>query len=105
MILLAVLIALFGGRAVIDLPMPDLPEMQAGCEADGGTLVAGRSGAYQCLLPQADEGQTCTSASDCTGYCIGGDVPDHGSYSRYPVGPGCTAFLNDTGAEVTICVD
>ena len=105
MILLGILFALVFGEANFDVPTPDLPEMQASCAADGGTLAAGRTGAHQCLLPQLDEGEACTTASDCTGFCIGGDLPERGTCSRYPTGPGCTAFLNQTGVEVTICVD
>ncbi len=105
MILLGILFALFLGQADFDIPTPDLSEMQASCAADGGILVSGRAGAYQCLLPQTDEGQSCTLATDCTGYCIGGDGPDRATCSRYPIGPGCTSFLDDTGAEAAICVD
>jgi hypothetical protein len=105
MILLGLLFALFFGQADLDIPTPDLPEMQASCDAQGGLFFQQRSGAWQCLVPLADEGQSCSTANDCAGYCIGGDVPERSTCSRYPIGPGCTTFLNDTGEEVTICVD
>ena len=105
MILLGLLLALLFGEADFGIPTQDLPAYQADCAARGGELVLGRTGPIHCLIPQADEGQVCSIASDCTGYCIGGAVPERGTCSRYPIEPGCTAFLNDTGAEVTICVD
>ena len=105
MILLGFLLAMFGRGVNLDTPTPDLQDMQASCAADGGALVAGRTGAYQCLLPQPDQGQACMTALDCDGYCVGGDVPQANTCSRYAIAPGCTTFLNDTGEESTICVD
>jgi hypothetical protein len=105
MILLGLLLALILGRAEMVPPTQDTETFQHACQTQGGQVTTSRAGEMTCLLPQADEGKVCSTASDCTGYCIGGDGPDHGTCSRYPVGPGCLTLLNETGAEVTMCID
>jgi hypothetical protein len=105
MILLGLWLALVFGRAEM-LPLPQETEtFEHACQAQGGRVTTSRGGEMQCLLPQPDEGRVCSTALDCAGYCIGGEGPDHGTCSRYPVGPGCLSLLNETGAEVTLCID
>ena len=103
--MIELLLVLLVGFFDVSPPTQDLLQIEVDCAARGGELVTGRTGAIQCLMPQADWGQACTTALDCTGYCIGGDVPERDTCSRYPIGPGCTDFLDETGAEVSICAD
>jgi hypothetical protein len=54
-----------------------------------------------CFLPNPDAGKSCARASDCTGTCLAE------SRTCAPEQPifGCYSFLDDDGAEVTLCAD
>ncbi|WP_143267451.1 hypothetical protein [Aquimixticola soesokkakensis] len=74
----------------------------ADCLARGGSYeTAGLAGLQACITRPADAGQSCQSASDCESACLAR------SRSCAPVQPlfGCNAILDESGREVTLCVD
>lgn len=77
-------------------------DSQATCEAKGGTW--GRGGLLpepQCIAPSPDAGKSCSSESDCTGFCLAD------TRTCSPTTPffGCHAILMEDGARAEICVD
>lgn len=75
---------------------------RAECLAAGGRV--GRGGILPgevCFRPTPDAGRACTRATDCSGHCMAD------SRTCSPVTPqfGCFAFLDETGQNLSICVD
>ena len=84
------------------------------CAARGGQLRrVGMLGSWQCIVPYADAGQTCTDSAQCAGDCR---LPDDG---KTPLAGaqvagicqanndpfGCYTTVEDGRATPTICVD
>lgn len=83
---------------------PDLvrPETEGACLDAGGTWAyGGLSGHPLCFLPTPDAGQACTTAADCTGFCLAETL------TCTEVTPyfGCFDMIDLNGYEATLCVD
>lgn len=80
------------------------PNDLEGCEAAGGRIgFIGLSGGRYCQAPAPDAGQSCTSATDCSGYCMA----ESRTCAPYISPPGCMeAILLEDGSEVLAeCAD
>ncbi|GGD43104.1 hypothetical protein [Sinisalibacter lacisalsi] len=103
----AALLALTGCMAEAEADGPRVtggmaPQSDAACLAAGGRW--GPGGLFPeplCFLPNPDAGKSCARASDCIGTCLAE------SRTCAPEQPifGCYSFLDDDGAEVTLCAD
>jgi hypothetical protein len=87
---------------------PEIPpeiksEAQIACERRGGTWgrVAAGSEFRACVKRTRDDGQRCRTGRDCDGECLAR------SGTCAPVTPlfGCNDILDDTGRQMTLCVD
>lgn len=106
-VFVAALMALSGCMVETDETGPPVtggmvPQSEAACLAAGGRW--GPGGLFPeplCFLPNPDAGKSCSRASDCVGTCLAE------SRTCAPEQPifGCYAFLDENGAEVTICAD
>lgn len=75
---------------------------RAECTAKGGT--PGYGGIFPdevCFLPESDAGKACTKATDCSGMCLA----ETKTCSKVTPMFGCIPFLDETGQEMTICID
>lgn len=85
-------------------PQPETlsPSACSACEARGGSVaIAGLSGDEFCAERLPDGGQSCRTATDCTGYC---DAQTR-TCSTHANPFGCHSYLDDTGQVVELCVD
>lgn len=74
----------------------------ADCAAKGGRIgIAGKLGREFCILPAPDAGKSCAKASDCAAWCEAETRTCAPELSPF----GCRNYLDETGAEVSICVD
>ena len=90
------------GPMVAQAPEVGVPETEAACRDAGGRWErGGLAGQLLCFLPTPDAGKACTSAEDCTGFCLA----ETGACSPETPLFGCFALLDLDGSEVTICID
>lgn len=79
-----------------------VPETEAACVDAGGRWErGGLAGRLLCVLPTPDAGKACTTAEDCTGFCLA----QTGTCSTESPMFGCFAIVDLDGAAVTICID
>lgn len=79
-----------------------VPETETGClEAGGRWDRGGLAGQFLCFLPSPDAGKACTTAEDCSGFCL----VETGTCSPETPLFGCFAIRELDGAEVTLCID
>ncbi len=101
---LSILLAGLAVPGLIQAQTSDLevPESEAACvEAGGRWARGGIAGLPLCFLPTPDAGKACTTAEDCTGFCLA----ETGTCSAESPLFGCFALFDLDGAEVTICID
>lgn len=81
------------------------PSQRAECAAQGGEIVQAGLLPWVCQLTHDDGGQMCTRSTDCTSVCY--VEPDTGQGRCSATSPvfGCFEMLDETGAQVSICVD
>lgn len=100
MILLAGLV--LTGPALGQETQAPVPETDASCRDAGGRWErGGLAGRFLCFLPTPDAGRACTTAQDCSGFCLA----ETGTCSTESPMFGCIAIFDLDGAEVTICID
>ena len=84
------------------------------CAARGGEMRrVGMLGSWQCIVPYADAGRSCTDGDQCAGDCRlpdGAKVPLEGEPVTGVCQPnndrfGCYTTVEDGRADPTICVD
>jgi hypothetical protein len=88
--------ALHGASTTLSVPE------RAACTRDGGTV--GRFGISQaqiCDKATSDGGKACSKSTDCESIC---DAETR-TCSANSVHFGCYSFLDENGAEVSICAD
>ena len=82
---------------------PNLVENQrVACEKSGGRFgKGGLSGVFVCYQETGEANKSCSSANDCTGYCLAR------SRTCAPVTPmfGCQEVLGGFGASSTLCLE
>ncbi len=83
-------------------PAAPTAEEAAACTARGGTMArGGRAEPFVCVTPTPDAGKACTTATDCSGFCMAD------TRTCSPTTPifGCLPFLDADGHPSTICID
>jgi len=79
-----------------------VPETEGAClDAGGRWERGGLGGRLLCFLPTPDAGKACTTADDCTGFCLA----ETGSCSAETPMFGCFTIVDLDGAEPTLCID
>lgn len=79
-----------------------VPETEAACvEAGGRWERGGVTGQLLCFLPTPDAGKACTTAEECSGFCLAETMTCSAETPMF----GCFAIIDLDGAEVTICID
>lgn len=78
-----------------------MDQFHKGCLASGGEYLPTGARSYSCTGVPKDAGKACSKASDCTGDCLAR------SRSCAPVVPlfGCNEVLDESGAQVTECLN
>lgn len=97
------LIALAGCQPPETTPQPiHIPTDKSACVAQGGTYErGGLSRHYTCIMPTPDGGKSCSTSTQCSGTCLA----QTRSCSKVTPMFGCYSFLDNSGKEVSICVD
>lgn len=88
----------------IDPVAPEAPKSapQILCEKGGGIwTVAGETGAFLCVSPTRDGGESCRKKTDCEGQCLARS----GTCSPYDPLFGCNEVLDKDGRRMTLCLD